>query len=392
MIQFDVVKRRARKLSALFALALGVAGISGTSEGCRTATQVELVVTYDGMCSDLQEVAFIIGTDPSVAEGRIESNVFTTTTTHCEQGSPSRVGTLVVTPNDATGRASIIVLASFGQHVSECKPEKGYADCIIARRAFAFVDHTALTLEIPLERSCKDVPCDAVSTCKHASCVSSNVACAASGCSEVGVIADGGTELVDAPMDPDAYIQGHPDAAPPQLDGSIDAPTDGPSIDAPFDGPAETGTGPDGGSCSGGPSLQPVSCKSQSSGLKICSPMSPVCCVSDVAVATPDGGSVPPGYTCRAAGSCVPTMQDPSVSCRSSANCPLDSVCCINHFSNAVSCTTPGTRCIGGGMSVQACNQDCECQANEQCAPGLTLGTMPSQGAFEVCQPKPAQP
>ena len=53
---------------ALVALALGVAGISGTSEGCRTATQVELVVTYDGKCSDLQEVALIIGTDRGVAE------------------------------------------------------------------------------------------------------------------------------------------------------------------------------------------------------------------------------------------------------------------------------------------------------------------------------------
>ena len=199
------MKPRAGKVFALVALALGVAGISGTSEGCRTATQVELVVTYDGKCSDLQEVAFIIGTDRGVAEARIESNVFTTTTTHCEQGSPARVGTLVVTPNDATGRASIIVLASFGQSVSECKPDKGYAGCIIARRAFAFVYDSALTLEIHLERSCKDVPCDAESTCKHAACVNSTVACAASGCSKPGVLADGGTELVDAPTNPDAY-------------------------------------------------------------------------------------------------------------------------------------------------------------------------------------------
>jgi hypothetical protein len=118
---------------------------------------------------------------------------------------------------------------------------------------------------------------------------------------------------------------------------------------------------------------------------------SPVCCISDAATVTIDGGPVPAGYTCRAASNCVATMQDPSISCRSSADCPVDSVCCINHFSNSVSCTTPGTRCIGGGMSVQACNQDCECQAGEQCFPGPTLGTMPTQGAFGVCQMKPAQ-
>ncbi len=68
MVRFEVVKPRARKVFALVALAFGVAGISGTSEGCRTATQVELVVTYDGKCSDLQEVAFIIGTDRGTAE------------------------------------------------------------------------------------------------------------------------------------------------------------------------------------------------------------------------------------------------------------------------------------------------------------------------------------
>jgi hypothetical protein len=77
--------------------------IVGATEACRTATQVELVVTYDGECSDVDEVAFIIGTDPQLAEARIESNVFTTSTTHCEQGSPSTVGSLVVTPNDTRG-------------------------------------------------------------------------------------------------------------------------------------------------------------------------------------------------------------------------------------------------------------------------------------------------
>ena len=398
MVRFEVVKRRARKVSAVVALLFSVAGIAAISEGCRTATQVELVVTYDGMCSDLQEVAFIIGTDPTTAEGRIESNVFTTTTSHCEPGSPSRVGTLVVTPNDATGRASIIVLASFGQHVSECKPEKGYAGCIVARRAFAFVDHTALTLEIPLERSCKDVPCDAESTCKHAACVNSSVACAASGCPEPGVIADGGTELVDAPMDPDAYIQGHdaqpppPPPPPPPLDGSVDGPFDG-SVDGPFDGPfldaaPDTGPFPDGGgSCVGAPSGIAVTCQTASMGLKTCNmPMSPVCCYSDVGTATPDAGVIPPGYTCRASGQCVNSMQDPGIACRNSTNCAPNSVCCINMFSHSVSCTTPGTRCIGGGMSVQACNQDCECQAGEHCVPGPTLGTSTSQGAFGVCQ------
>jgi len=378
------VSRRAWKVTAAIALAFSVAG---ASEACRTATQVELVVTYDGKCSDLQEVAFIIGTDPNVAEGRIESNVFTTTTTHCEQGSPSRVGSLVVTPNDATGRASIIVLASFGgQPVTECKPEKGYAGCIIARRAFAFVDHTALTLEIPLEASCKNVPCDAVSTCKNAACVTSDVSCTGSGCGQPGVISDGGIEFTDAPTDPDAYVQ-NLDAQPPPRDAGFDGqiPTldgDIPPMDAAFDAPPETGG--EGGSCAGMGTGLSVNCNS-ASGLQICTPMSPVCGYSDVGVAKPDAGIIPPGYACRTTLESTPSMQNPTIACRSNMNCPANSVCCIDMSDFKVACTFPGTPCSNGAMVIQACSQTCECNTNQHCGPGPTLGTAQSQGPFGVC-------
>jgi hypothetical protein len=386
-----VVRRRAVQITAVIGLLLGTALMS---EACRTATQVELVVTYDGACTDLQEVAFIIGTDPTVAEGRIESNVFTTTTSHCEAGSPSRVGTLVVTPNDATGRAAIIVLASFGgQHVTECKPEKGYAGCIVARRAFAFVDHTALTLDIPLETSCKNVPCDAESTCKNASCVTSGVSCGERGCGQPGVIADGGIEFTDAPTNPDAYVQGldaqppRLDAQPPPFDGAFDGPPPLDGSPPPLDGSAETGTG----TCTGMGTAQPVACTT-SMGPRTCFAPGTLCGYSAVGTMTPDGGT-PPGYACRLPGDCNPSAQNPSIACRSTANCPANSVCCLNMLAGSVSCTTPGiTTCIGGGMSVQTCAQECECQANEVCVPGPALGTAPPQVQVGVCQTKPAQP
>jgi len=388
----DSVSRRALKVAAAIALAVGV---TGSSEACRTATQVELDVTYDGTCADLQEVAFIVGTDPTIAESRIEANVFTTTTSHCEPGSPSRVGTLVVTPNDSTGRASIIVLASFGgQHVTDCKPEKGYAGCIIARRAFAFVDHTALTLEIPLETSCKNVPCDAVSTCKHAACVASDVSCTGSGCGDPGVIDDGGIEFTDAPTNPDAYVQGldaQPppvDASPPLMDASFDGPfppSDASFFDAPFDAPPEAGT------CLVGPGTN-VSCNTAGMGLQICTPSNPVCGYSSLAMMTVDGGGAPPGYACRVVGQSMPTMQNPSITCHSASNCPAASVCCIdmNPGVYTVSCTAPGvTSCPSGAANIQACSQSCECKSNELCGPGPTFGNMPAQSTMGVCQPKP---
>jgi hypothetical protein len=88
----------AKRVSAFIAL---VFASTGVSEGCRTATQVELVVTYDGNCSDLTAVGIIVGTEPGLVEQRVDTNVFTTSTSHCEPGTPARVGTLVVTPNDA---------------------------------------------------------------------------------------------------------------------------------------------------------------------------------------------------------------------------------------------------------------------------------------------------
>jgi hypothetical protein len=87
----------------------------------------------------------------------------------------------VVTPNDDTGRASIIVLAGFGKRVEQCKAADGYFGCIVSRRSFLFVDHAALTLDIPLDPDCRNVPCNAVSTCRKGACVDSTVDCSADG-------------------------------------------------------------------------------------------------------------------------------------------------------------------------------------------------------------------
>lgn len=401
------VSRRASKLIAAIAVAFAMVG---ATEACRTATQVELVVTYDGKCSDLNEVAFIIGTDPQVAEGRIESNVFTTSTTHCEQGSPSQVGSLVVTPNDNTGRASIIVLGAFGQHASDCKPEKGYAGCIVARRAFSFVDHTALTLLIPLEASCKDVPCDAHSTCTNMRCVNSNVMCAEGGCGDPGMTADGGVELADAPMNPDAFIQGL-DAQPP-MDGTID---DG-AVDAPA------------GSCNGSDHF--VSCTRPGSTTKTCTGTAPVCCygsgfsafgpmsfgplgpdaaMPDAAMpdasmpdasmpdsSMPDGsmpdGSMPDaattamGYDCRPADMCATQLGEPNVNCRSAADCHAGAVCCFDHSGGGGTFCVAGSACpMEGAMTSRVCGAACECPGGQTCVGPRSVGTAPAQ-SFLVCQ------
>lgn len=373
------VQPRAKKVSAVIAVAFAIAGMS---QGCRTATQMELVVTYDGKCSDLEAVGFIIGTDPVLTERRIDTNLFTTSTSQCEPGNPSRVGTLVITPNDATSRASVIVLGAIGQRVEDCKPEQGYAGCILARRTFGFVDHTALTLDIPLEVDCKSVPCDAVSTCKHASCVSSTVECSDSGCNKPGDPGDGGLVTVDAPTSSDAYVMGdHP--VVPEADATMDAPmpSDG-AFDAPpdahDDGSVVTAdSGLDGGSCVG--SNQPVTCMT-SVGPKTCLPGASMCCYGAGAADGGVGGVAgAPGYDCRSA--CTVMPPNYNVQCKSSANCAPGSICCLN--GGGAQCYAGKDCALTGGS--QACVSSCECAPAKTCTGFASVGSAPTQ-TFQTCQ------
>ena len=263
------------------------------------------------------------------------------------------------------------------QHASDCKPEKGYAGCIIARRAFAFVDHTALTLEIPLEASCKNVPCDALSTCKSSACVDSNVSCGESGCGAPGMISDGGIVFTDAPTNPDAYVQGL-DGAPPPIDGSID----GPIIDASLDSPLETGL--DANTCNGADQF--VACTKPGPLLTICSALGPVCCYGSSTVPLLPDATIEMGYACRTADMCAPQMGNPNVNCRSAANCHAGSVCCLDNSGAGGTFCFAGSACpMEGTMTARVCGAQCECPGGQTCIGPRSVGNAPAQ-SFLVCQ------
>lgn len=364
---------RAKKATVCVALGFALA-LASTSEGCRNATQVELVITYDGPCKDLEQgsVGFIIATDPYVAEDRIKTNTFTTTTTDCTQLSPTlaRVGTLVVTPNDSTDHASIIVLAGFGKRVEECKAADGYFSCIIARRTFNFVDHTGLTLEMPLDPDCKNVPCDAVSTCARGQCVDSTVDCSGGRCNKPGELPDGGLATVDAPTSSDAYTQ---QDAPPPTDGPIvDAPTDSPIVDAPMDAPF------DGASCTGQNNVA-VSCKTPPNNTKMCAPGN-WCCYGFTPGDAGDAGG--PSYDCRPSGSCASMAPNYIVQCLSSQNCGIGQTCCL-FMGMGTQCSTSCP--TDGGFAATVCISDCECKPGRSCTGTGTVGDSPPQD-IRTCQ------
>jgi hypothetical protein len=367
--------RRSQKFA--LSLACGFAMLLAIG-ACRSPTQMTLDVTYGGQCADLKAVAFIVGTDPAASESRIATHELTTTTTQCEPSNgTSHVGTLVVTPNDDSGRASVIVLTGVTKTTDKCTADDGYFGCIIARRIFSFVDHTSLAMEIPLDLDCVNVPCNAVSTCNKGACIDAHQDCESSGCHPAGQLDDGGVPSVDAPSSSDAYVQ---------QDGPVQPPSDG-AVDAPVDAPDDTTTGIDAASCVG--CALPLSCTVPNGTTKSCA-LGNYCCYATTLMfnladaATLDASTSSSGYDCRVPGACNPQNGNGNVQCLSAANCQAGYVCCayaqFGTFCNQGQC--PGS--ADAMMTERVCIADCEC-GGRTCSGMRAVGDSPAQ-TYKVCQ------
>lgn len=354
-------------------------GLMGAAQGCRAPTEAILDVSFNGPCTGGSSIGIIVGTDPKDAERRIQGGIFTTTA-ECVTG---RVGTLVVTPNESTGRAAIVILAGVGKSGRLCLGSDGYKDCIVARRTFTFVEHTSLSIPILLDLDCKDVPCDAESTCDKKQCTKSEINCSGEGCGKPGELPDGGTELVDAPTNPDAYVN---------TDGAIGV--DGnPPEDSGTDSPVVT----DSGSCEN--AHDPVLCNRTVGGPVVCPSNAHACCYG---FSPADGGggvdgglidamSGASGYDCRTGG-CNDQPSNPTVRCRGSKNCAAGQVCCRSTMYGGASCmiapcpnVAPGGPDGGGSGAQQFCENDCECLGGKTCTGQTSFGSATMQ-TLQVCQ------
>ncbi len=143
------------------------------TESCRAPTQMTLRIETIGTlrCPDLKRVMVVTGHDPAEVEERAATKFFAADTRDCE--GDTTVGSLVITPD--TNRGAVLVVASFDAQKT-CDPPL-YAGCIVARRAFSFIDHVQAELPISFEISCRDVPCTAISSCRHSNCESSETTC-----------------------------------------------------------------------------------------------------------------------------------------------------------------------------------------------------------------------
>lgn len=213
--------------SLYLVLAVACAATATAAHACKDPTQVTVEITTLGFrCSELRKISIVVASDPDKAEAKA---VFPQAeVTSCEDDH--RVGTLVLTP--AEDRGAVMVLASYTDR--RCEPPR-YEGCIVARRAFSFIDHVPLRLPIALEASCKDVPCNALSSCRSGQCVSSSADCHDDGTcaapAQPVVAEDGGvvppppTDLVDAGPPNDGATPPD-DVYVPPVDAGIDAPAD----------------------------------------------------------------------------------------------------------------------------------------------------------------------
>lgn len=325
---------------------LAVLGAAVIPAACREPTQMTLVVSTDVPCAALREVVMVAANESRIAEERVPSGFYAATTNACAAGG--HVGTLVLTPAE-NGRGGVVVVAGVDRAASECKPADGYFGCVVARRSFSFVDHTPLELPVALMLDCKNVPCDAVSTCVRGACVSSDVSCTDTGCAPFGSPPDGGPPALSDAGDGAPGLDGN------DLDATSDATSDAPP-DAKVDG-ADGSTTSDGIQCSVNPPFGAA-----------------VTCAQGVSCCYGSFGSA----SCAPTGTC----SDNDFRCRGPADCQLGQTCCEIDMVTGGSGTV-ATACVGGATCAQfrsrACERTADCVGADICKVSYV--------EYRTCQP-----
>jgi hypothetical protein len=171
---------RARKTSLSFCVLASFA----VAVSCREPTQVTVRVSTGARCSDLSSVELVVGPDQKETQQRFEKQFTTAVTRDCD--ASGFIGTLVVAPGGSTATIVVAVGVKVGgapaPEPSACADGTAAQSCIIARRSFAFIDHTSLMLPVLLDLQCVGKTCDPASTCFKGTCVDASVICNGSDC------------------------------------------------------------------------------------------------------------------------------------------------------------------------------------------------------------------
>ncbi len=238
-------------------LGLLVTTVGGLAlEACRSPTQVTLDIRTDVPCSSLRRGRDRRERGAACGRAARQLELLSPRPRRCVIGGRSARSS----SRPATrARGAVIVIAGIDRPAAQCNAEQGYFGCIVARRSFAFVDHTPLTLRSALTPTARTSPAMRSRPAPRASASSSEVACCGAGCEE------------------------------PTADGGIDASTsDAPStIDAPIDAPRTDS----GDAAPDAPVGSPLVCTQGSGATVACNAPTGACCYSnDVVTASRTAG------------------------------------------------------------------------------------------------------
>lgn len=277
------------------------------------------------------------------------------------QCADQRIGDITLVPESGTGGVvAVRVVMGIDRAANECVASNEYKGCIVGRRRLGYVPQTTLRVPIRVYLACKDVACDAESTCnKLGRCVPaalSSSACATpSGCAIEGESPDEplaprlDAGLADALVTPDGDASSGLDAASDAAAeaggdagfdaGATDAGNDAGGNDA---GGSDAGGGDAGGSDSGAGGAFSIACGPQTctAGFK--------CCWD--AVAQAGQRCVPSNLQC---------FTDTTLACDSAEDCPAPQGCCYkdNGASCASGCSGIGAKfiCTAAGNPSPGC-------------------------------------
>jgi hypothetical protein len=282
--------------------------------GCRDATQVTLDISLskNALCTETHGTAIAVGVDPTTTEDRIAHHILNASTSSCDPAT-REIGTLVLTPS-GSDRASVIVVVAYATTTADsCQPPL-FKGCIVARRQFSFTDHRHLTMPISIDPDCRDVPCDAFSTCRSGRCFPSEAACSGDTCPEPGDPGDGGT-AVDGQVIPDTGMP---------VDGSLDGSADGPGADGAMGLDSSMGLdgsgGTDGAPDTGVPVPGNVYC--DMTGQLVCP--DPFTCIGATSCCGPTSGT---SAACRAGTATCTAGTEQQYCCMGTTTCPAAQSC-----------------------------------------------------------------
>jgi hypothetical protein len=125
------VTLRRPHLASIVGVLSAVCGASALFASCLTPTQIELVITTDVGCSELNGVTITAGPPREVERASVST--LTNDCRNVEGGA--EIGTIVVAPSgDKDSAVGIKVVAGVTAEVESCTADNRHAGCIVARR------------------------------------------------------------------------------------------------------------------------------------------------------------------------------------------------------------------------------------------------------------------